>query len=147
MKLSTRARYALRMMVEMVKLTNGEKRVSLSQIAESSGLPRRYMEQLTVGLKNASLIRGTSGKSGGYILATSPENIRIGQIVEATIGPVNVVECVLKPEMCMKADCCDCRRIYNLINEKITEVLYDFSLADLAEGNVPDAVATPQPAG
>ena len=147
MKLSTRARYALRMMVEMVKLANGEEKVSLSQIAKSSGLPRRYLEQLTIGLKNASLIRGTSGKSGGYILAASPDKIRIGQIVEASIGPVNVVECVLEPEMCLKADCCNCRRIYSLINEKITEVLDDFSLADLAEGNVPDGIAAPQPAG
>ena len=83
MKLSTRARYALRMMVEITRQANGEKKVSLSQIARSSNLPRRYLEQLAIGLKKASLITGISGKGGGYILGpshaiqagTPPENV------------------------------------------------------------------------
>ena len=137
MKLSTRARYALRMMVEIAKQANGDEKVSLSQVAKSSDLPRRYLEQLAIGLKNASLITGISGKAGGYILAKSPKKIRIGQIIEAVIGPINIVECILSPEMCIKADYCDCRWIYKRINERITEVLNDFSLADLAAGNVP----------
>ena len=138
MKLSTRARYALRMMVEIAKQTNGDEKVSLSQVAKSSGLPRRYLEQLAISLKNASLITGISGKGGGYILAKSPEEIRIGQIIEAAIGPINIVECVLTPEMCLKSDLCNCRRIYHRINDRITEVLDDFSLADVAAGNVPN---------
>ena len=137
MKLSTRARYALRMMVEIAQKTNGDENVSLSQVAESSDLPRRYLEQLAIGLKNASLITGMSGKAGGYVLAKSPSSIRVGQIVEAVIGPINIVDCVLSPEMCLKADFCDCRWIYRHINERITEVLNDYSLADLAAGNVP----------
>ena len=136
MKLSTRARYALRMMVEIAKGTNGDKRVSLSQVAKSTNLSRRYLEQLAIGLKKASLITGISGKTGGYILTRPPEKIRIGQIVEAAIGPINIVECVLKPEMCTRVDYCNCRWIYGRINEKIIEVLNDFSLADLAAGNV-----------
>ncbi|MBT4502950.1 MAG: Rrf2 family transcriptional regulator [Gemmatimonadetes bacterium] len=143
MKLSTRARYALRMMVEIAKKTNGGEKVSLSQVAKSSDLPRRYLEQLAIDLKKASLITGISGKGGGYILTKSPEKIRIGQIVEATIGPVNIVDCVLVPETCIKVDYCDCRLIYKRINERITEVLNDFSLADLAAGNVPNEELSP----
>ena len=143
MKLSTRARYALRMMVEIAKQTHGDEKVSLSQVAKSSDLPRRYLEQLAIGLKNASLITGFSGKGGGYILAKSPEEIRIGEIIEAAIGPINIVECVLRPEMCLKADFCDCRWIYHHINDRITEVLNDFSLADLAAGNLTNEKLTP----
>jgi Rrf2 family transcriptional regulator, cysteine metabolism repressor len=143
MKLSTRARYALRMMVEIAKKTNGGENVSLSQVAKSSDLPRRYLEQLAIDLKKASLITGVSGKGGGYFLTQSPEEIRIGQIVEATIGPVNIVDCVLSPEKCIRVDYCDCRLIYKRINERITEVLNDFSLADLAAGNVPNGELSP----
>ena len=138
MKLSTRARYALRMMVEIAKQTNDDKKVSLSQVAKSTNLSRRYLEQLAIGLKNASLITGISGKGGGYILAKSSEGIRIGEIIEAAIGPINIVECVLRPEMCIEVDYCDCRWIYQRINERIIEVLNDYSLADLAAGNVPN---------
>ena len=136
MKFSTRARYALRMMVEIAKQTDGDRNVSLSQVARSSDLSRKYLEQLAIGLKNASLITGISGKGGGYILAKSPEKIRVAQIIEAAIGPINIVACVLKPEMCIKVDYCNCRWIYKRINERITEVLNDFSLADLAAGDV-----------
>jgi Rrf2 family protein len=137
MKLSTRARYALRMMVELAKKTGGGQKVSLSEVAASSDLSRKYLEQLAMGLKQASLISGTTGKGGGYVLAMPAEEVRIGQIVEAAIGPINVVDCVQKPEMCMKSDFCDCRKIYGRINDRITEVLDEFSLADLAAGNIP----------
>jgi len=73
MKLSTRARYALLMMIEIAKQAHEEKKVSLNQVARSSDLPRRYLEQLAIGLKNASLIIGISGKGGGYILTRPPE--------------------------------------------------------------------------
>ena len=141
MKLSTRARYAIRMMVEFAQKADGDEHVSLSQVAESSDLPRRYLEQLAIGLKNASLITGMSGKAGGYVLAKPPSSIKVGHIVEAVIGPVNIVECVLHPEMCIEADFCDCRWIYRRVNERITEVLNDFSLADLAAGNLRGEVA------
>lgn len=138
MKLSTRARYALRMMIEIAKETNDDKTVSLSQIAKSTNLSRKYLEQLAIGLRAASLITGISGKGGGYILAKPSKEIRIGQIIEAAIGPINIVECVLRPEMCIAVDYCDCRWIYKRINERIVEVLNDFSLADLAAGKVPN---------
>ena len=144
MKLSTRAQYALRMMVEIANRAEGGKNVNLTQIAESCGLSRRYLEQLAIGLKTASLITGITGQAGGYSLARAPDQIEIGQVIEAVIGPVNIVECVLKPETCRKSDECSYRCIYLRINERITEVLTDLTLADLAAGRVPrDEVAVP----
>ena len=80
MKLSTRAEYAPRMMVEIAQQTDGD---------------------------------------------------------SAVIGPVNIVECALRPETCRKSDDCRYRCIYLRINERITEVLSDLTLADLAAGKVP----------
>ena len=143
LKLSTRARYALRMMVEIAKQENGGENVSLKQVARSTDLSRKYLEQLAIGLKNASLITGVTGKGGGYVLARSAGEIRVGQIVEAAIGPINIVDCVLKPDVCISGDCCNCRWIYERINDRIVEVLDGFTLADLAAGNVPgEAIAS-----
>jgi Rrf2 family protein len=135
MKLSTRARYALRMMLEIAKRSGSDAPVSLSQIAESGNMSRRYLEQLAIDLKEASLIRGFAGKKGGYLLALPQAEIKIGSIVEASIGRVNIVDCVLDPDTCLKSDICECRVVYQLINRKIVEVLNEFSLAELADGN------------
>lgn len=135
MKLSTRARYALRMMVSFAHSTDGNKLVSLSNVAKDVAVSRRYLEQLVIGLKNADLIRGKSGKGGGYALAVPADKIKIREIVESTIGPINIVECVLKPETCLKSDTCQCRVLYRLINEQIANVLGGLFLSDLANGN------------
>ncbi len=132
MKISTRARYALRMLIEIDRMSDGGKAVSLKDIAARTRISRRYLEQLAIGLKNGSLIRGLSGRSGGYRLARPAEQITIGQIFQAAIGPINIVDCVRQPESCLAADVCGCRSIYQLLNNRITEVLDEFTLADLA---------------
>ncbi|UCH85649.1 MAG: Rrf2 family transcriptional regulator [Candidatus Latescibacterota bacterium] len=134
MKLSTRARYALRMMVVFARHTNGDRSVvSLNEVAKEAHVSRRYLEQLVIGLKNAALIRGKSGKGGGYLLAKPADEIPIRQIVESAIGPINIVECVEHPEGCLKADFCECRVLYDLINKRITSVMDSLMLSDLAD--------------
>jgi Rrf2 family protein len=133
MKLSTRARYALRMMVVFARHTNGDQVVSLNEVAKEANVSRRYLEQLVIGLKNQALIRGKSGKGGGYLLAQPADKIRIRQIIESAIGPINIVECVGQPEGCLKSDFCECRVLYDLINKKITSVMDNLTLSDLAD--------------
>lgn len=133
MKLSTRARYALRLMLEIAKQSKDGAPVSLNQVAKADDLPRRYLEQLVIALKRDSLLRGVSGKEGGYYLTRPPSEIKIGEIIEAAIGPVSIVDCVGDPGGCLKSDLCECRVMYSLINQRITEVLNEFSLADMLE--------------
>jgi Rrf2 family protein len=131
MKLSTRARYALRMMLDIGNHDENGRPVSLASVSKRTGLSRGYLEQLALALRNASLIRGISGRYGGYRLSRPPEAISVGDIVEATIGPVNVVDCLADPESCMKVADCECRMVYALINQRIAEVLKSYSLADM----------------
>jgi Rrf2 family protein len=133
MKLSTRARYALRLMLELARYDDGARPVSLNKVAQKGALPRRYLEQLVVGLKRAGLIRGVSGKEGGYHLTRMPAEIKIGDIVIAAIGPINVVDCVVESRQCLKADVCECRLVYSLINRRINDVLQEYSLADMLD--------------
>jgi Rrf2 family iron-sulfur cluster assembly transcriptional regulator len=121
------------MMQNIAQQTDNGSAVSLSDVAKETKMSRRYLEQLAIGLKKASLIKGTAGKRGGYILSRSAENIYMNEIVESAIGPINIVKCVNEPDECMFSDLCECRSVYDLINRKVTGVLSNISLADLAD--------------
>lgn len=123
----------MRLMLEIARQSRDGSPVSLAQVAKADDLPRRYLEQLVIALKRDSLLRGVSGKEGGYYLTRPPAEIKIGEIIEAAIGPVRIVDCVGDPGECLKSDLCECRVIYSLINQRITEALNEFSLADMLE--------------
>jgi Rrf2 family protein len=149
-KLSTRARYALRLMLEIAKQADRNIPVSLQQVARQGEMPRRYLEQLVIGLKNASLIRGVSGKIGGYCLTKPAGEIKIGAIIESAIGPVNIVDCVNDPRQCLKADVCECRLLWAVINGRIVDVFNEISLADMLDKKWYRLMArqlTPRPGG
>jgi len=132
MKLSTQARYAIRSMLAISRLSENQRPVSLGEVAKRAHLSRKYLEQLVIKLKRASLVQGVRGRCGGYVLSRRPDEIRVGQIVEATIGPISIVDCVLDPGTCVLSESCECRGPYCLLNDKIREVLHGFTLADLA---------------
>ena len=133
MKLGTRPRYALRLMLEIARLGGRDAPVSLATVSGRSDLSRGYLEQLALALKNAGLLRGICGKQGGYRLARSTEEITVGQIFEAVTGPVNIVECVDDPASCLRSEYCECRPVYVLMSRRIGEVLHGFTLAQMLE--------------
>lgn len=133
MRLTTRGRYALRMMLDLARNGGGERPVSLATVAERTDISRGYLEQLAIALRNARLVRGVAGRHGGYRLAEPPERITVGEILEAAIGPVSVVDCVDDPASCTRADLCECRMVYSIINERIAGVLREYTLADLLD--------------
>lgn len=141
MKLSSRARYALRAMMVLAREGKGERPVNLGVVAERTAISRPYLEQVVMSLKSAGLLRAISGKNGGHLLARPAKSIRLSEIVEAAIGPINIVECVGDPDSCMKAAGCDCRGLYALINRRVRETFASFTLADLADHSVKKAVA------
>ena len=133
MRISTRGRYALRMMLDVARHGGEDSPVSLASVSSRTGISHSYLEQVAMALRTARLVRGVAGRHGGYKLATPATDITIRQIIEATIGPVCVVDCIDEPEACPRADYCECRVVYALINQRIGEVLEDFTLADLAD--------------
>ena len=101
MKLSTRARYALRAMVIIAREGKNGEPVKLVDVAARTEISHRYLEQVAISLKHAKLLKGISGKNGGHVLARAPKDIKIGEIIEAAIGKINVVDCVGDPESCI----------------------------------------------
>jgi len=140
MKLSTRARYALRMMFDVWRTSNGGKPVRLEEVANRTGISRRYLDQLVLPLKNASLLRGVKGPGGGYLLGRAAEQIRLDEIVEAEIGPIAVVDCVASDEFCDRTEDCACRLVYSLVSHRVRSALGELTLADLADKSRLDAI-------
>lgn len=132
-KISTRPRYALHLMLDVSRHGLDGRPVHLREIALRNHLSKGYLEQLVVSLKNARLLRSTGGRSGGYRLAKPADKTTILEIFEATIGPIQLVECVQDPESCMRSASCPCRILWLLLSRRIQALLASYSLKDLAE--------------
>jgi Rrf2 family protein len=87
-KVSTRGDYACRALVSLALHGNGEGPTSVRDVAERTGLPQPYLEQILLALKGAGLVRSKRGVGGGYVLAREPASITLGSIVSAVDGPI-----------------------------------------------------------
>lgn len=133
MKLNTRARYAVRMMADIYKHTNGDDPIPLKQVAERQQISKRYLDQLATHLKNAQLLKSVWGMNGGYKLNKPGEEITVLEILEAVEGPVSIIDCVGEPEACTQADECDCRIMWHDVNKALVDKLADYTLEDLVK--------------
>lgn len=133
MKLSTRARYAVRLMLEVAKLAPSGEPVSMRTIAEHTGISKAYLDQITIPLRGVRLLRGRAGRAGGYTLGKPAEEITMREIVEAAIGAVDLVECVGEPDFCDRSPTCETRLIWAMMAQRIRSVLDEFTLADLVD--------------
>jgi len=87
-KVSTRGDYASRALLSLALHANGGTPTSVRDIAERTALPQPYLEQILLALKGAGIVRSKRGVGGGYVLARSPAEITLGQIVSAVDGPI-----------------------------------------------------------
>jgi Rrf2 family iron-sulfur cluster assembly transcriptional regulator len=87
-KVSTRGDYASRALLSLALHTDATGPTSVRDIADRTGLPQPYLEQILLALKGAGLVRSKRGVGGGYVLARSPAEITLGQIVSAVDGPI-----------------------------------------------------------
>jgi len=133
MKFSTRARYGLRLMLELARELRDHDLVHLGRIAGITGLSENYLAQLAIPLKSAGLVIGVSGKHGGYMLSRPPERIGVGEIIQAVSGEINATECVKNPDICLNSSFCEARTIWVILSGRMTEVLDEFTLADLID--------------
>lgn len=133
MKISTRARYALRLMIDLANEQDVHAPIALRDVAERQQISKRYLEQLATSLKNANLVKTLQGRGGGYALARPAEEIRISEIIEASIGRIEVVHCVTGQDRCERAPECPSRCMWVQVNDRINEVFDSVTLADLRE--------------
>lgn len=130
MKLSTRARYGVRMMADLA-LHYGGQPVLLKEIACRQGVSEKYLSQIVIPLRSAGLVQSIRGARGGYKLADEPDKITLRNIVEALDGEIFLVDCVSDMKNCSRVSICPTRDVWSLLGQKISETLQSITLSDL----------------
>ena len=131
--ISTRGRYALRVMIDLAKQPQ-DHYIPLKDIAERQGISKKYLEISVRDLVNGKLVTGISGKGGGYKLSRKPEDIPVGEVIELTEGKIGSVACLENgAEPCPRADMCETLPMWKEYNQLIHDFFYSKRLSDLAE--------------
>jgi len=132
MRISTRTRYGMRAILELA-LAYKAGPLQIKVIAERQNISNKYLEQLIAIIKSAGLVRSIRGPHGGYVLAKSPEDIKLSEIFRVLEGPVFTVECVENKEACASFADCITRRLWIEVNDAILNVLTNKTLQDLVD--------------
>ena len=132
MKLSTRARYGTKALLELA-LHWGEEPVLLKAIAQRQQIPLPYLEHLIAPLVQAGIVKSTRGTRGGVSLLKPPEEVILSEVIQLLEGSIVVVECVDNPECCSRSDLCVTHDIWDEVKEAINKVLECVTLHDLVE--------------
>jgi Rrf2 family cysteine metabolism transcriptional repressor len=132
---STRGEYGVRLMVELAR-HYGAGPVSLTETADHEDLPRPYLEQLVVSLRESGLVTSTRGAHGGYELARPPAQIRMSEVIEALEGPIAPMVCAsedpLHAGICDRTGFCNVNLLWVRVRKAVVDALDSLSLAELA---------------
>lgn len=137
MMVSSRGRYALRVMIDLAENAKGGY-LPMKEVAQRQEISLKYLEKILPLLVSANLVEGLHGKGGGYRLTRSPADYHVGEILRLTEGdlaPVSCLECTA--ESCHRADNCRTLPMWNELNRRVLEYLDSVTLEDLLKGTIP----------
>lgn len=133
MKISTKGRYALRLMLDLAVNNTGEY-IKIKSIAERQELSEKYLEQIITYLSRAGYVKSVRGSQGGYRLAKDADQYTVGMILRLTEGSLAPVACLDDEEnMCNRADECVTIYVWKKLNNAIKDVVDNITLADLVD--------------
>lgn len=133
MKISTRGRYALRLMVDLAEHKE-EGKVSLKDISKRQEISIKYLEQIISPLTKAGLIKSTRGAQGGYSLVRDPKDYTPKDILEVVEGPIACVACLeTETNICPRYPQCATISFYEGLNKVINDYLSSYNLQDFIE--------------
>lgn len=133
MKISTKGRYALRLMLDLAVYNTGEP-VCLKDVAGRQQISEKYLEQIISLLNKAGYVRSVRGAQGGYMLKREPSEYTVGMILRLTEGDLSPVSCVGGDGMaCGRRQECITVRIWEQLSEAINNVVDNITLADMVE--------------
>lgn len=131
MKISTRGRYSLRMMIDLAQHYN-DGFVALKDISKRQNISKKYLEQIIPFLNRSNLLTANKGHMGGYRLAKAPEEITVREILESAEGSLAPVSCMNNhPNQCEKCGECLTLPIYEGLYEVINNYLSGITLEDI----------------
>lgn len=135
MKITSRGRYALRVMVDLAE-QKSEDFIKLNDVAKRQNISEKYLESIIAALTKAGMLVAVRGKGGGYKLSKKPEEYTVGSILKITEGSLSPVSCLeCKPNTCESAAGCKTLPLWQGLDKVIDDYLESVTIADLAFGN------------
>lgn len=132
MKISTKGRYALRLMLDLA-LSDPGVPVPLRDVAQRQEISDKYLEQIVTPLSRAGLVRSVRGAGGGYLLTRPPMEYTVGEILRPLEGSLAPVSCVDGVECCNRAERCVTVEVWREIQQAVSGVVDHITLADLVD--------------
>ncbi|MDD6062090.1 MAG: Rrf2 family transcriptional regulator [Oscillospiraceae bacterium] len=134
MMISTRGRYALRVMIDLAEHQENGRYTAMKAVAERQGVSLKYMEKILPLLVSARMVEGITGKGGGYRLTREPQEYRVGEILRLTEGDLAPVACVAcDAEPCPHTGECRTRPMWGELSKRINDYLDSVTLADMMQ--------------
>ena len=136
--ISTRGRYALRILIDLAENQGEDRYLPLKEVAERQDISEKYLESIVKSLVQARILKGSRGKGGGYRLMKSPKECTLGSVLRLTEGDLAPVSCLEEGVVnCERASKCPTLPTWMRLNSLIQQFLDSVSLADLMEEDQP----------
>ena len=133
MKISTKGRYALRMLIDLAEHQNCGY-VALKDIAKRQNISKKYLEQIIPILNKSDILKTVRGSQGGYMLAKSPDKYTVGEILRLTEGNLAPVDCLARGEVdCERCAECATLPVWQGLNRVINDYLNGITLQDILD--------------
>ena len=133
MKISTKGRYALRMMIDLAEHQN-DGFIALKDIARRQNISKKYLEQIVAILNKSDILKTSRGFQGGYKLAQTPDKYTVGLILRLSVGSLAPVSCLeQEPNQCERCAECPTLFVWEGLNKLISEYLDGITLQDILD--------------
>lgn len=134
--ISTKGRYALRVMIDLAEHCNGEY-IPMKDVVKRQQVSQKYVERIMTMLSKADFVEAVHGKGGGYRLNRSPDEYIVGDILRLTEGSLAPVACLdCDAEECERADQCRTLPMWKELNNRITDFFDGITIADLMKKDI-----------
>lgn len=142
MHISTKGRYALRMMIDLAQHQTAEENVPLKKIAERQQISVKYLEQIITALSRAGYVKSLRGSQGGYRLAYPPEHYTAGMILRLTEGTLSPVACLdNEVNECPRQEICPTLFVWQKLYDAINETVDSITLQDILDNQAANSPA------
>ena len=136
MKISTKGRYTLRLMLDLAVNDISGDYVTIKSVSERQDISIKYLEQLVTKLNKAGFVKSARGAHGGYKLTKEPKDYTVGMILDVVEGELAPVSCLEKGSKdCERANCCTTLKVWEKIQAAVSDVVEHITLQDLVDSH------------
>ncbi|HXL57912.1 MAG TPA: Rrf2 family transcriptional regulator [Chitinophagaceae bacterium] len=134
--ISKKTKYAINALVYLARANKGNEPIQISKIAESEHIPRKFLEAILLDLRNAGILSSRKGKTGGYYLHKTPEEINVADVMRLFDGPIALLPCVTfmyyeRCDECKDEATCGIRSVFMDVRNETVNMLKNATLAEI----------------